>query len=162
LLEAGDYPKFEKNNTMKLLKSILLIAIAFSFSNGSNASTGPDDVLGIWLNATGKGQIQIFKQGNAYFGKLVWLKEPNDESGKPKTDKNNPDANLKSKPIWGLQILKGFQFDKDEWNGGKIYDPQNGKEYKCYMKMKDANTLLVRGYIGIAMVGRTETWTRIK
>ena len=147
---------------MKLLKSFLLIVIAFGFSNGSKASVGPDDILGNWLNATGKGHIQIFKQGNAYYGKLVWLKEPNDETGKPKTDKNNPDNNLKSKPILGLQILKGFQFDKDEWNGGKIYDPQNGKEYKCYMKMKDANTLLVRGYIGIAMVGRTETWTRIK
>ena len=95
---------------MKLLKSILLIAIAFSFSNGSKASAGPDDVLGIWLNSTGKGQIQIFKQGNAYFGKLVWLKEPNNEAGKPKTDKNNPDNNLKSKPILGLQILKDFQF----------------------------------------------------
>jgi uncharacterized protein (DUF2147 family) len=147
---------------MKLLKSFLLIAITFSFSTGSKASIGPDDILGTWLNATGKGQIQIFKQGNTYSGKLVWLQEPNDESGKPKTDKNNPDANLKTKPIWGLQILKGFQFDKDEWNGGKIYDPQNGKEYKCYMKMKGANTLLVRGYIGIAMMGRTETWTRIK
>lgn len=147
---------------MKLLKSILILVVALSCSTGSKASAGPDDILGTWLNATGKGHIQVFKQGNAYYGKLVWLKEPNDEAGKPKTDKNNPDANLKSKPILGLQILKGFQFDKDEWTGGKIYDPQNGKEYKCYMKMKDANTLLVRGYIGISMIGRTETWTRIK
>lgn len=147
---------------MKLFKLLILFALAIIVSSKSQASVGPDDVLGTWLNSTEKGHIQIFKQGNAYYGKLVWLKEPNDEAGKPKTDKNNPDASLKAKPILGLQILKGFQFDKDEWNGGKIYDPQNGKEYKCYMKMKDANTLLVRGYIGIAMVGRTETWTRIK
>jgi len=147
---------------MKLFKATILFAVAILLSPQTQAGVGPDDVLGTWLNATGKGHIQIFKQGNAYYGKLVWLKEPNDEVGKPKTDKNNPDASLKSKPILGLQILRGFQFDKDEWNGGKIYDPQNGKEYKCYMKMKDANTLLVRGYIGIAMVGRTETWTRIK
>ena len=147
---------------MKLLKSVFLCSLFFMISIVSKASLGPDDVVGTWLNATGKGHIQIFKQGNAYYGKLVWLKEPNDEAGKPKTDKNNPDDQLKTKPILGLQILKGFQFDKDEWNGGKIYDPQNGKEYKCYLKMKDANTLLVRGYIGIAMVGRTETWTRIK
>lgn len=147
---------------MKLLKSVFLCSLFFMISTVSKASLGPDDVVGTWLNATGKGHIQIFKQGNAYYGKLVWLKEPNDEAGKPKTDKNNPDDQLKTKPILGLQILKGFQFDKDEWNGGKIYDPQNGKEYKCYLKMKDANTLLVRGYIGIAMVGRTETWTRIK
>jgi len=147
---------------MKRYHKLLIVVLTLLYGFNSMAATGPDDVLGIWLNANGKGQIQIFKQGNAYFGKLVWLKEPNDEQGKPKLDKNNPDNQLKAKPVLGLQILKGFQFDKDEWNNGKIYDPQNGKEYKCYMKMKDANTLLVRGYIGISMIGRTETWTRIK
>jgi uncharacterized protein (DUF2147 family) len=64
---------------MNFYQKLLIVLLTFLYSANSIAATGPDDVLGIWLNATGKGQIQIFKQGNAYFGKLVWLKEPNDE-----------------------------------------------------------------------------------
>jgi len=77
-------------------------------------------------------------------------------------DSNNPNANLKSKPLVGAIILRDFEFVDGEWTNGRIYDPENGKDYKCYMRFKDPNTLNVRGYIGISMIGRTEVWTRTK
>jgi uncharacterized protein (DUF2147 family) len=61
----------------------------------------------------------------------------------------------------GLIILRDFKHDDGEWTGGRIYDPQNGKDYKCFMKLKDNKTLNVRGYIGISLLGRTEVWTRV-
>ena len=51
-----------------------------------------DDILGKWLNPTGEGQIEIYRRGDKFFGKLAWIKEPN-ENGKPKTDKKNPNSN---------------------------------------------------------------------
>jgi uncharacterized protein (DUF2147 family) len=58
-------------------------------------------------------------------------------------------------------MLKDFKFDgNDEWKGGDIYDPESGKTYRSYMYLKDSNTLKVRGYVGISLLGRTETWTR--
>lgn len=121
-----------------------------------------DEILGVWLNGSGKGHIQIYKQGKEFFGKIVWLKEPNDENGKPKLDSKNPDKAKQQLPILGALILRNFKYEDGEWSGGKIYDPENGKEYKCYMKLKDKNTLHVRGYIGISLIGRTDVWKRIK
>ena len=134
----------------------------FCMNSYASDKTNPDDILGLWLNANGQGQIQIYKDGDKYFGKIVWLIEPNGPKGNPKLDANNPDPKLKTQPLLGALILRNFKFDEDEWNGGRIYDPQNGKDYKCYIKLKDAKTLSLRGYIGISLLGRTEVWTRVK
>lgn len=126
------------------------------------SANDPDAIIGIWMNATGKGQIQIYKEGDKYFGKIIWLKEPNNVQGTPKLDVHNPDAAQKTKPILGAIILRNFKYDDGEWSGGRIYDPASGKDYKCYMKLKDTRTLNVRGYIGFSLLGRTEVWTRMK
>lgn len=77
-------------------------------------------------------------------------------------DENNPDANLKNQPVIGLHILKDFVFDgEDEWNSGTVYDPDNGKTYKCYMQLETPDKLKVRGYIGFSLLGRTEYWKRL-
>jgi len=122
-----------------------------------------DAILGKWINPSGEGQIQIYKKGNLYYGKLVWLKFPNDEvTNKVKLDKNNPDKSLQSRPILGLEILKNFKFDGDDvYEDGNIYDPKNGKDYSCKMTL-NGNKLKIRGYIGISLLGRSEVWTRVK
>jgi uncharacterized protein (DUF2147 family) len=121
-----------------------------------------DDIIGIWLNQEGTGKVQIFKVGSTYYGKIVWLKEPNDSvTGKPRTDKENPDPKLKTAPLMGLVNLKGFSFDgKDEWKDGTIYDPKNGKTYSCFIRFDGPERLKIRGYIGISLLGRTTLWTR--
>ncbi len=138
------------------------IVIWFYMTGIVSANTNPDDVIGIWLEASGQAQIQIYKEGTKYFGKIIWIKEPNGQNGKSKLDVNNPDKSLQSKPLLGSLILRNFIYDNGEWNSGRIYDPQNGKDYKCYMKLKDPNSLSLRGYIGFSLLGRTEVWTRVK
>lgn len=143
------------------MKKLFLIVACF-IGITAFANTNPDDIIGIWLNENGQGQIQIYKQGDKYFGKLYWLKEPNGPKGNPKLDVNNPDPQQKNKPLLGSLILRNFTYDNGEWNNGRIYDPQNGKDYKCYIKLKDPKTLSLRGYIGISLLGRTEVWTRVR
>lgn len=121
-----------------------------------------DMIIGNWLNATGEAQIQIFTSGNKYFGKLVWLKESLNEKGVPKNDRHNPDTELMNRPLIGLFILKGFVFNKSVWDGGSVYDPKTGKTYDCRISLKDPNTLNVRGFVGVSILGRTENWTRVK
>ena len=122
------------------------------------------DVLGIWLNEDEDAQIKIYQEDDKYFGKIIWLRDPIDEeTGKPKTDKENPDESLRNVPTLGLLILKNFEFDEDEWNDGTIYDPKSGKTYSCYMIFPDGKEKLkIRGYIGISLLGRTSYWTREK
>lgn len=144
----------------------LIIALMWMCTSiDARAQVKPDDIVGTWLNEDKDARIQIENRNGTYFGKIVWLKNPiDDETGKPKLDKKNPDVKLRSRPIMGLDILTGFKFDgSDEWESGTIYDPKSGNTYSCYMTFTDKtkNTLKVRGYIGISLIGRTTYWTRV-
>jgi uncharacterized protein (DUF2147 family) len=149
------------------MRNIITTAFVFlllvsSALKGSAQNHKADDIIGVWLNQEATGKIQIYKEGNKYFGKLVWLRTPLDSiTGQPRTDKENPDGKLKSIPLIGLVNLKNFVFDgKEEWSGGTIYDPKNGKTYKCYIKFESSNRLKIRGYIGFSLLGRNTFWTK--
>jgi uncharacterized protein (DUF2147 family) len=147
------------NRTMTIKAGIIILFLTLS---GFVASAQKADaILGSWVNPNGEDHILIYKKGNKYFGKLDWIKYPNDETGKPKTDKNNPDETLRTRPELGLELLKDFVYDEDVYDDGTIYDPKNGKTYSCKMTL-DGNSLKIRGYIGISLFGRSETWTRVK
>ncbi len=145
----------------KLILPFLLALFVLPFE--SFAQTEADRIVGVWEPSNGKARVKIEKIGTKYFGKIVWLKEPTDpETGKPKVDKNNPDESLRNVPLKGYRLLKDFSHKSgNEWDGGTIYDPENGSTYDCTITMKDANTLDIRGYIGISAFGRTDVWKRL-
>jgi uncharacterized protein (DUF2147 family) len=126
-------------------------------------NTNPDAITGVWKSGSGQGHIKIYKEGNKYFGQLVWMQEPVDpETGKPKVDKNNPDKALRKRPLLGLINLRSFEYaGKNVWENGKIYDPEKGKDYSCVMTLTAPDRLEVRGFIGISLIGRTDVWTRV-
>ena len=143
------------------IASLILTASFISFV--AHSQNKADDIIGVWLTS-GKepAKIQIYKSGEKFYGKIIWLKNSTG-NGKQRMDGNNPDVTKRSNPIIGLMMLTGFKFDgDDEWKGGDIYDPESGKTYSSYMYLKEKNTLKVRGYVGISLFGRTETWTRAK
>ena len=145
------------------MKAILFIFLVATLLPLSAQKTDGDRILGVWQTGSGKGRIQIYKYGDKYGGKLVWLREPNDASGKPKVDDKNPDPAKRKQPKLGLNNLLGFTYEGDgEYEDGTIYDPENGKTYKCIMKLESPDVLKVRGYIGFSLIGRTDTWTRVK
>lgn len=123
-----------------------------------------DAIVGTWYNGEKSSKIQVFKTtaGN-YAGKIVWLKEPNDAKGVAKLDAKNPDKKLRDRALMNLVILTGLESKgKNAYEGGKIYDPKSGNTYKCKGELTDANTLKLRGFIGVSLIGRTDTWTRAK
>lgn len=143
---------------MKKLQ-LALLSLLFTVCAWAN---NPDAIIGFWRTGDGKAIVQIYKSGDKYNGKIVWLQEPNDpETGKPKTDTKNSDETLRSRKILGMENLRGFSFiKKGLWEEGKIYDPKGGEDYSCTIKMLDDNTVEVRGYVGISLFGRTDTWKR--
>jgi uncharacterized protein (DUF2147 family) len=111
----------------------------------------------------GSAKVKIEKVNGKYAGKMVWIKNPNDKTGKPLVDINNPDPSLRTRPQLGLALLDNFVYDEENlWSGGTIYNPDDGKTYSCRITMRDNETLQVRGYVGIAIFGRTETWKRMQ
>ncbi len=150
----------------RMIRNLLLLSAAMMFaaSNLSAQEFAKDDILGIWLNEDEDAHIEVYKEGDLYFGKIIWLKFPIDEeTGQPKLDKHNPDPELQTRPSLGIKLLTDFEWDGDnEWDEGDIYDPKSGKTYSCYIIMEDFNRLKIRGYIGISLIGRTTYWTRVE
>lgn len=147
--------------TQRLFIMAVAITGLFLISSTFSSTLKADDIIGEWYTDGNKSAVWIYKnKSGIYFGKIVWLKDPNESDGKPKVDKENPDPKLRTTPLIGLVILKSFKFDSDKWTNGTIYDPENGKTYKCTIRMQDINTIDVRGYIGVSAIGRTTTWKR--
>ncbi|WDF54723.1 DUF2147 domain-containing protein [Mucilaginibacter sp. KACC 22063] len=144
-----------------MIKKFSFALTAFMLFAAMLFAQGADAILGKWQNPTGEGHITIYKKGDKFFGKLSWIKYPNDANGKPKTDIHNPDENLRSRPELGLELLKDFVYDGDNvYKEGTIYDPKSGKTYSCKMTL-DGRKLKIRGYVGISLIGRTEVFTRV-
>jgi uncharacterized protein (DUF2147 family) len=151
-----------------MIKSIiLLIASVLSVAALCLAANG-DDILGVWNDAEKDAKIEIFKCENKYCGKIVSAKEPNYPAGSkegtpgsPRLDHNNPDSAKRSRPIIGLQIMNDFTFAGDgAWKDGTVYDPKNGKAYRGKMTLVSPNKLVMRGFVGIPLFGRSTEWTR--
>jgi len=122
----------------------------------AGSEENPDRLLGVWLTQ-GKDEIRIYKERDRYFGKPVV--KPGNET---RLDLNNPDEALRSRPLLHVEILKDFEYrGENRWGGGTIYDPDNGKTYRCQITLKNANTIKVRGYVGVSLLGRTEYWRRV-
>jgi uncharacterized protein (DUF2147 family) len=119
------------------------------------------DVIGKWKLDDGTAIVEVYKNGDAYNGKIVWLEEPTDADGTPAKDNNNPDPALRTRELIGLNMLSGLKKTaQNEYSGGKIYDPGNGKTYNCSMKV-EGNVLKVRGSLDKrGLLGRTMDWFR--
>ena len=143
------------------MRKFTVLTLLFFASAVTTMAQNKDAIIGKWLNKTGEGQIEIYKRGDKYFGKLAWMKEPN-LNGKPKLDAKNPTESLKSRQMLNLEILKNFIFEDGKWTDGTIYDPNTGKTYSCNMNLISNDVLSIRGYVGVSFLGRSEVFKRVK
>jgi len=141
---------------------IILLALILTIPVLLLAETDNDRIEGVWFNGEKTSKIEIYRTKDGSFaGKIVWLKEPNNEQGKPKVDFKNPEEKLQKRALLNLVILTGMKSDgKSKYTGGKIYDPKSGKTYSAKAELTNNNTLALRGFIGVSLVGRTDTWIR--
>jgi len=145
---------------MKIITTGLLAFICILLAQSVFAQSA-NDIVGTWYNTEKDARVEIFREGDKYYGKVVWLEEPR-ENNRPKVDKNNSDKSKRDRPIMGMRLLNDFKYKNGTWEDGTIYDPKNGKTYSSTIKKKDGNTLEVRGFVGISLIGRTVEWTRAK
>ena len=121
------------------------------------AQAAPDAICGRWLTADKGGLVHVYLEADGKLaGRIVGGSRPEER------DDKNPDPALRSRPVLGLKLMQGFARDGDRWKGGAIYDPDDGKTYTATARLadQDGDKLLLRGYVGLPMFGRTEEWTR--
>ena len=125
----------------------------------SAAATTPD-VTGRWWADGGSAQVEISSCGRALCGRLVCLRYEGDS---PDLDTKNPDPALRSRELVGIVLFEGLVEDPEVpgfWRDGKIYDPASGRTYSAEVRLDGPDRLLLRGYLGIPLIGRTATWNR--
>lgn len=126
------------------------------------AAAFAQDVIGKWKLEDGTAIVEVYKSGDVYNGKIVWLQNPTASDGTPVKDVNNPDSKLRTRQVLGLNMLHGLKKDGSKYSSGKIYDPGNGKTYNCSMQV-DGDVLKVRGSLDArGLIGRTMDWFRVK
>jgi uncharacterized protein (DUF2147 family) len=146
-----------------LKKSVVAIFAAAMMGSGAVFAQEMSPV-GLWKNIDDetdkpKALIRITENNGELSGKIEKLYRTPEEEQNPKCDKC--EGARKDQPIIGMTILWGMKQDGSEYNGGQILDPANGKTYKSKMSFADSSKKLnVRGYIGMPMLGRTQTWIR--
>jgi uncharacterized protein (DUF2147 family) len=155
------------------MRSTVLVTLFALMVAGLAVAAEPDAIVGVWATepdpVDGNAHVEVWKEGDRFFGKIIWLEKPEyaaDDrmAGQPKVDRENPDEAVRQRSLIGLRILADFRSAGDgEWNKGTIYDPDNGKTYKCVARLADdGRTLKVRGFVGFSLLGRTTEWTRVE
>ncbi|MBR7800897.1 DUF2147 domain-containing protein [Undibacterium fentianense] len=146
---------------MKQTLKYSIAAFALLIAQFAAAQSSP---AGLWKtidDKTGKVKslVRIQESGGEFQGKIEKLFRDADQDQNPKCDKC--EGSNKDQPLIGLTILFNIKKDGDEYSGGKILDPANGKLYSSKLKLIENNKKLeVRGYIGMPMFGRTQVWQR--
>lgn len=140
-----------------------LVFSTFLFLFGCFALSGQGKFAGTWQNIDDedgkpKSHIQIYEEGGELKAKVIKLLAA--ATVKTCTECK---GDLKGKPIEGMLLVKNMKKESDKvYSGGEILNPKNGKSYSCTMTLKDENTIKLRGYIGISLMGKTQYWYRVK
>ena len=146
------------------MKRIFFSGLLLLLSIVSLAQQPADKIIGQWESVDGavKLKFDIFKQDGKYFGKLLWASDMYETDGKtPKKDFKNPDKSLQNRSRQGMVNVTNLKYDGGQYSGGKLYNPGDGDTYSLNAKMKSANELHFRGYLGISLLGKTMKFKRM-
>lgn len=140
-------------------RALASLAAALAVAGAAGGATDP--IFGRWVVEDGKAVIELAPCGDEACGRLVWLQSPWDSRGAPKRDENNPDPSLRHRPLCGLRLVTGLErADDGSWQGGEIYSTRDGRSYGIKITPDGDGRLAVRGYLGISLLGKTQSWTR--
>jgi uncharacterized protein (DUF2147 family) len=138
-----------------LLAALLLLA-------GPVAMAASPSPVGTWrtfddLDGTESGLVIIIDRGGMLYGDITRINDP----VKAKALCALCTGDRKDKPVLGMEVIRGMKPDGNGWDGGTIVDPKTGKVYRLKMHLEDGGQkLVVRGFIGISLFGRSQTWLR--
>jgi uncharacterized protein (DUF2147 family) len=156
-----NYQALRTRTMTRFATALCIAALPLSAWVSTEASATGATELGLWIDDTGDGAVDIAPCGNKLCGRIYWLRAPLDKKGKPLTDDLNPSAAKRSQPVCGLQVLGALQRQGDgSYDAGWVYDPKVGEAYDAAIQLKDANHLVLTGYKGMKLFGKKFIWTR--
>ncbi|UTW64080.1 DUF2147 domain-containing protein [bacterium SCSIO 12741] len=115
------------------------------------------ELVGKWLTQDKDAVVEIYQKENKFYGRVVQLMPATQKDGSPFLDVNNPEEHLRNRKILGMNTILDFEWNGEELENGKLYDPKSGNHYEGKIWVEN-NQLRLRGYVGF--VFSTETWTK--
>src|SRR5215210_313811 len=137
----------------KVISFCFALTMLFTVSFAKSDAGAADKIIGVYWSPKQDAKIEIYKKGDKYFGKSIWIENK-------RKDLKNPNPSLRERSLLGTDLFTNFTFKDGTYEDGKIYDPESGKTYDCKMSF-NGKSLKVRGYVGISLFGRTEMFERI-
>lgn len=137
----------------------VVIAAAFGVALLSSAAFA-ESAEGTWLSEDGATKVRLSDCGGKLCGTVVWLDNPIDhDTGKPKTDKLNPDPAKRARPLLGLQVVNGMApSGPNKWSGS-IYNADDGRTYTAHLNLEDRARAKVVGCV-LAVLCKSHVWKR--
>ena len=142
-------------NVQQLRRLYAAIAVCL-YSAGIFALPVNDSIIGQWYTEGCTAIFDFYRCDQEYKARMIPLKKPD------MIDSNNPVDSLKSRRLHGITAVYGLTYDskKKQWGNGKVYNPENGKTYSCNCVLTKEGTLRFRGFLGVSLLGGSQTWTR--
>ena len=135
------------------------------FLSAAPARAEAPSPFGVWFTEDRDGAFEIYPcDTSGLCGRLVWMEDESPRPGTtgPQRDIHNSDPALRERTICGLEMMHGFLLDQDgAWSGGRIYNPNDGEDYRASVTVRGPNTLALRGFILVPLLGQTQIWTRV-
>lgn len=159
----ADLPPRRLPYRMLLAGLIFAAAAAAPAAAAQTAAAAPplSGAVGIWYDTRREGAVEIVPCGERLCGHIVWLEKPNDNTGRPLTDRLNPLRASRQRLICGLQVIGNLELQRSgAWDAGWIYDPKEGRSYDLELQLRSADRLEVTGYIGSKLLSESFMWTR--
>ena len=136
--------------------TILVIAYAFLVVVALSGQVAAGDIVGFWDTNDGA-EVEIYERDGSYYGRFTRFYDDPPAGG---IDSHNPDPALRTRSLVGADFILKFEFLDGKWKNGRIYNPENGKDYEADLEL-DGEVLKVRGWLWFRLLGRTVRWTRI-
>ena len=140
------------------MKSIIFLFFGiFSILNSNAQTSKADQILGDWISPEKDVIVHVYKEKEHYFGKIVWFKKYNNNVN---IDAIDDSKGLIEEKWMNTIVMRDFVFADNEWTDGKIFQLKTGKTYDAFIRMKDANSLRLTGYIFLPIFSESVTFTK--
>lgn len=150
------YSAIQGSDYRALVSSAVLVVTGTLFVVGVSGQATADDIVGLWDTNDGA-EVEIYERDGIYYGRFARFYDDPPAGG---IDSHNPDPALRTRSLVGADFILKFEFLDGKWKNGRIYNPENGKDYEADLEL-DGEVLKVRGWLWFRLLGRTVRWTRV-
>ena len=150
------YSAIQGSDYRALISSAVLVVTGTLFVVGVSGQVTAGDIVGLWDTNDGA-EVEIYERDGSYYGRFARFYDDPPAGG---IDSHTPDPALRTRSLVGADFILKFEFLDGKWKNGRIYNPENGKDYEADLEL-DGEVLKVRGWLWFRLLGRTVRWTRI-